>query len=140
MPTIYRTPNGRGRGQAGSRIESDCGYVVRHTPAEIVEQLMASTDGGDDDDDDPLSGNESESACSNGEAESAERVDERTAGGGAGGVVGSDGGVVGMHGTDIDAPVYWRGSFVPLGNEEIEALKLEEGEEGLAKYFHKRLV
>ena len=36
-------------------------------------------------------------------------------------------------------PSYWRGSFVPLGEEELQAMKqLPEGEEALEEYFVRR--
>lgn len=35
-------------------------------------------------------------------------------------------------------PRYWRGKFVPLEEEDLQALELEKGEEGLQEYFDRR--
>lgn len=40
----------------------------------------------------------------------------------------------------VDLPRYWRGNFTPLADEDMQALELQKGEEGLEEYFDKRCV
>ena len=37
-----------------------------------------------------------------------------------------------------DLPSHWRGTFVPLSREQVEALKVERGQEAVTEYLEKR--
>lgn len=39
---------------------------------------------------------------------------------------------------DVDIPSFWRKGFVPLGEEEMQALERNKGEEALQEYLDVR--
>eukprot|EP00904_Undaria_pinnatifida_P004042 jgi/Undpi1/13639/HiC_scaffold_9.g03293.m1 len=86
-------------------------YFVDQTPEKIASELLIVGTAEEEDEDDNQSGSDAG-------AEGDESKNPKDAAGN---------------------PSYWRGSFVPLGEEELQAMKqLPEGEEALEEYFVRR--
>lgn len=151
----YRVPAGLGvRGVAGAT------YVVDRTPDEVAQGLLTASNDDEEGGDGGADENETGSATDEenelregeggpqGEEQQQEPV-EAAAGdkkkpGSAGGGKGKGKAPAAPSAADIaaaamaDLPKYWRGKFAPLADEDLQALELEKGEEGLEEYLDKR--
>lgn len=153
-PFTYRAPGGGGGDASAGAID----YVVDRTPHEVAQDLLSSSvdeDGAEEDEtgsatdeeteehDGPettLQGEEGQGAATAAAADAAASGGDGKKGKGKG----KGKGEPAMSAADVAAaaiknlPRYWRGKFVPLEEEDLQALELEKGEEGLEEYFDKR--
>lgn len=155
----YRVPRGACLGGVVGTT-----YVVDRTPDEVAQGLLSASydheeGGADEDENGSATDEENELREGEGVAQGEEQPQEpredaaAAAGGGDKKKPGSAGGGKGKgkaaavpNAVDLaaaamaDLPSYWRGTFSPLADEGLQALELEEGEEGLEEYFDKRYV
>ncbi|CAM9400850.1 unnamed protein product [Ectocarpus fasciculatus] len=153
-PFTYRAPGGGGGDASAGTID----YVVDRTPHEVAQALLSSSvdeDGAEEDEtgsatdeeneehdgpETPPEGEEGQGAATAAAADTAASGGDGKKGKGKG----KGKGEPAMSAADVAAaamtnlPRYWRGKFVPLEEEELQALELEKGEEGLEEYFDRR--
>ncbi|CAM9256084.1 unnamed protein product [Ectocarpus sp. 12 AP-2014] len=153
-PVTYRAPGGGGGDASAGAIH----YVVDRTPHEVAQDLLSSSvdeDGAEEDETGSATDEENEEhdgpeTTPQGEegqgAATAAAADAAASGGNGkkGKGKGKGKGEPAMSAADVAAaavkhlPRYWRGKFVPLEEEDLQALELEKGEEGLEEYFDRR--
>ncbi|CBJ30237.1 conserved unknown protein [Ectocarpus siliculosus] len=153
-PVTYRAPGGGGGDASAGAID----YVVDRTPHEVAQDLLSSsvdeegTEGDEtgsatDEENEEHDGPETTPQGGEGQgAETAAAVDAAASGGDGkkGKGKGKGKGEPAMSAADVAAaavknlPRYWRGRFVPLEEEDLQALELEKGAEGLEEYFDRR--
>lgn len=129
---VYRAPE-------GGCVE----YVVDRTPGEVAEEILASNTTEDEEGHETDSTTPEEDEESTGHADGGDQQGNggvSIAGGGSGGA--GKGGAKGGGGDDraADIPAYWRGSFVPLREDEVQALELAKGSDAVVDYLDKRYV
>lgn len=131
QPITYRAPR-----------DGSVDYPVDRTPAEAAQQLLAfgaATDDDEGNDTDSVTDQEDEDNNQAGGDGNSTGGEAGRGGKGAKGAKGRGGSGVGIGSANVlVAPRYWRGNFVPLGEEELQALELEQGNEALVEYLDKR--
>lgn len=119
-PNMYRAP------QVGE-VE----YLVERTPEEIAIDLLVSNTADEEDEEDDHSCSDTDQEGDEGSGHAGSTGGSREPGGKGGAGASPTTSVVGI-------PSYWRGGFVPLGEGEVQAMKLAGGEEAWEEYLDKR--
>lgn len=118
-PNMYRAPE-----------VGEVEYLVERTPEEIAGDLLVSNTADEEDEEDDHSGSDTEQEGDEGSS----HADSK----GGSGQSGGKGGTGTSSAASVGNPSYWRGGFVPLGDEELQAMKLAGGDGALEEYLVKR--